>query len=248
MSYLPLKSNIASLTGDIYLRPLTASRPRSAGFADSFTFTPAVEQEPKYAVLDGVRSKIGTRIREKGATVSFIARSLRADMLSIGVQGTAEPFVQDAVTAGSVTATNVEAGEWIDLGAVDVTNVTVTDGTDPIDPADYTLYAAAGGILMRAAHPNVVVGYDAPSIAADAGRSIISILNSAEGFRCEMSIIGRNPEGKRFKVTGLYVALKPAGDTLLASDGQDLTNIELEGEVEIGPDADAPYGYIQELA
>lgn len=249
MSKLPLKENIGSLTGDIYLRLPSAARPASAGYAYNASISLDVTQDPFYGVVDGVRTKLGTRVTEKGGTVSVTFQELRADHVAAALMASSAALTQASATGVEVNASDVLPGELIDLGALDVTAVVVTDGTAPlVSGTDYTLNAKAGTILMRTAQETVEVTFNKPAISESAGRIVSKILGSATGLRCELIIIGRNPDGVRYKVTGLHVALKPSGEFTLAGDGSSLTEITLDGDIEINEaDPEAPFGYIEQL-
>lgn len=251
MSKLPLASNIGALTADTYMRPLNpaADRPYSTGFSHSVSISLDVSSEPIYGVVDGVSTKIDSWITEKGGSVSITFQEGRADLVAAALMATSAALTQTSVTAATLTATNVKSGELIDLGKLDVTAVSLTDGEGPIPTSDYTVNAKSGTILIRADHPTIEVTYSAPAITADAGRAVSAILNSPNGLVVELTVVGKNPRGVRYKITGLRVALKPSGEFTVAGDGKSLSEITLEGDIIINEDdPDAPFGYIEQLS
>lgn len=250
MSKLPLSANIGSLTGDIYLRPLTDALAYSAGFADSASISMDVSTEDIYAVVDGVRTKVDILISEKGGSVSITMRELRTDHVATALMATASALTQTVATAATKTVASVKSGNLVDLGKLDVTSVIVeANSIALVAGTDYTLYAKSGSIVFRGDFEDVEITYSAPAITAAANRVVSSILTSPEGLVCELIIIGRNPRGIQYKTHGMHVALKPSGEFMLAGDGSSIQEITLEGSLKINPDApDAPFGYIEQLS
>lgn len=250
MSKLPLSSNIGSLTGDIYIRPLSDALAYSAGFADGASISMDVSSEDIYAVVDGVRTKVDTWISEKGGSVSITMRELRTDHVATALMATASELTQAVATAATKTVASVKAGNLVDLGKLDVTSVSVeANSVALVAGTDYTLYAKGGSIVFRGDFEDVEITYSAPAITAAANRVVSSILTSPEGLVCELIIIGRNPRGIQYKTHGMHVALKPSGEFMLAGDGSSIQEITLEGSLKINPDnAEAPFGYIEQLS
>lgn len=250
MSYLPLKTNVGVLVGDIYIQPDGAPRPYSFGYSNGATFQPNVESEDIYFPVDGKRTKIGSRTKAISATINLSMGELRPDVVSAAAQGTLGEYTQAAVVAATATFSNVKPGELLDLGVLDVSAVSLTDGEDPlVENVNHRLFAASGSILMLTEQETVEVTYSAPAIASSANRALIRVLTSAQGLRGTLTIIGRNQEGRRYKIVGMRVALRPSGDFSLAGDGDGLQNIELSGDVELNEaDPDAPFGRFIELA
>lgn len=253
MSKLPLSTNMGALTGDIYLRPLLptpADRAYSAGFADSASISMDVSSEDIYAVVDGVRTKVDTWITEKGGSVSITMRELRADHVATALMATTAALTQTSVSAATKTASDVKAGELVELGKLDVTSVIVEAGaTTLVADVDYTLYAKSGDIVFRGDFEDVEITYSAPAIAADANRVVSSILTSPDGLVCELIIIGRNARGQQYKTSGVHVALKPSGEFMLAGDGSSIQEITLEGSLKINPASPtSPFGHLEQLS
>lgn len=252
MSKLPLSTNIGALTGDIYLRPLLptpAARPYSAGFADSVTISVDVTSDPIYGVVDGDRVKIDSWVTEKGGTISITMHEMRADHVATALMATSKALTQTSATGATISATGVKAGEIVELGKLDVTSVSVTDGEDPlVADVDYVVKEKNGVVLFLTEQPEVEITFSAPAITADANRVLSSILTSTEGLVCEVIVNGRNKRGIRYNVR-TRTALKPSGEFQVAGDGSSLSSITLTGDLKVNPDdPESPFGYIEQLS
>lgn len=240
-NYLPSREAVTILGGELYFRPDGAARARSMGHVDAFTWTPSIEEEDVYAATSGVRQKIATITREVSVAISATLKELTVANMAIATQGEIGSYTQAAATAANLVEANVVPGEIIELGYLDVTNVVITDGTTPlVAGTDYTVNAEAGTITVRTAQTTMNITFDAPEILAGT-RQAIEVFANQGGVSGVFTIIGKNKQGKRYKLEGVRAKLKPAGDVSFLSDGSAVQLIEIEGSGIDNSDEDPIY-------
>ena len=230
VSYLPSRENISIFGGELYFQPDGAARARSMGHVDAFSWTPSIEEDDVFAATSGQRQKIATIIKETSVSLSLTLKETTIANMAYAVQGIEKPLLQTAKPGATKEETDVVAGEMIELGALAVTNVTVTDGAAELENGvDYVLNAEAG--VITALKPRAVfdVAFDIPAIAESDGRRVVEVLGSQDGISGVFSVIGKNTQGRRFKLSGVRATLKPSGDVAFLSDGSSVQSIELEG-------------------
>lgn len=228
-NYLPSSEAVTILGGELLFRPDGAARERSMGHVDSWTWTPSIEEEDVYAATSGIRQKIKTITREVSVSIAATLKELTVANMAIATQGEVSAYTQPAVTAENRIETDVVPGESIDLGYLDVTNVVITDGLNPlVAGTDYTVNSEAGTITVRSAQATFDITFDAPEIAAGS-RQMIEVFANQGGVEGVFTIIGKNRQGKRYKLTGVRAKLKPSGDVAFLSDGSSVQTIEIEG-------------------
>jgi hypothetical protein len=232
-NYLPSGENITILGGELYFQPDGAPRARSMGHVDAFSWTPSIETEPVYAATSGVRKMVKEITREISVAISMTLKEATAANMAAALQGTVSNLVQAAQTAANKVETDLTPGELIELGALNVSNVVVTDGAATpvalVAGTDYLVNAEAGSILVLTAQAKMDVTFDAPEIVDADGKKVIEVLSNQEGVSGVFTVIGKNTQGKRYKLVGVRANLKPSGDVALLSDGSGVLSIELEG-------------------
>lgn len=248
MSKLPSKSNISIPAGEVFFRPDGAQRAYSLGHCKKFGWTPSVETLPIEVSTSGKLMKIGEVENKIEASVSLTLQELRPDVLAMATAGKEVAYVQQAITAYLVTAEGAQPGELIDLGYVDVTDVSVmVDGHPAEEGIHYTVLPAAGQVIVRTAG-DFGVDFSAPAITAANKRASIEILNST-GLRGTFTVIPKNETGKRFMLKNFRAVLRPTAEVPLHSDGSAFVEVELEGSAEYNEALPLkPWGELIELA
>lgn len=245
-NYLPNERNVSIFGGELHFQPDGAARSRLMGHIESFTWSLNVEVEEIWSAISGARTKIGERIKEVSAEMSMTLQEASAQNVAYATQGEMVELLQAAITGGAVNATNVVPGEVVDLGALNVSNVAITDGVSPlVDGVDYILNAEVGLITVYTAQAQFDVSFDAPEITSADGRTAINILENQSGISGVFHVIGKNADGKRYAARDLRAILKPSGDLQLLSDGSSFQKVELTGTGTMNPlTPNTPWGRI----
>lgn len=228
---LPAKENITIPAGEIFWLPDGALRPYSLGHTESFSWNPTVEVEDVFVPTSGVRTRIGELEKEVMVSVSLVLKEMRPDVMAMAMAGSLGSYTQTDKTAETLTIEGGKKGELVDFGALDVTvsSAMLDNGVD--DPfaveagAGYTLYSAAGKVVLRA-DGDFEFTYSAPAITS--GRSAINIFNKT-GLEGVFTVIGKNTQGKRYMLRNFRASLRPDAEIPLLSDGSSIVNVELSG-------------------
>lgn len=229
-SYLPSRENLSIFAGDLYFQPDGANRARSMGFVESFAWTPSVEIEDVFNANDGIRTKIDEMITEVSVEISMTLQETTITNMAYAMQGKVVDLVQAAQTGTEILSSDVYPGEMVDLGALNVSTVTVSDGTNTlINGVDYVLFAEAGIVSARKAHATFNITFDAPEITNADNKQVIEVLSNQEGISGVFHVIGRNEKGRRYAFRSFRATLKPSGEVQLLSDGSGLQKVELTG-------------------
>jgi len=243
MSFYPSKTNYTILKADLFGRPAGEANFRSLGNAPAISWTPQVEVLEHFSSRTGVNAKDDETTTQVGAEVSLTLDELTTSNMAFAMQGTISALGQAAATGEVKAAATVAAGEALDLGAVDVENVVITAGVATLAVGvDYDLYANAGVVLFRAAKTDVTVTFDRP---ADTAREVIAMLANTGGLEIELMAIGRSPKGKKYKLEGVFVSLRPSGEINFISD--EFATIELTGSAIAQASSAFPYGRVVPL-
>jgi hypothetical protein len=228
MSFLPSKTNITIPAGEVFWLPDGALRPYSLGHCKKFGWTPTISTLPIEVSTSGVKTKIGEAEDSVEVAVSLVLQEMRPDLMAMAMAGTQNVYTQTAVSNQTITVANVRRGEIIELGALDATVSSVEiDGTSTVEGAGYTLLGAAGQLIARV-DGDYEVTFSAPAILASAERSVITILNNT-GLEGVFTVVGKNPEGKRYMLRNFRATIKPSTEIPLHSDGSALAEIEMSG-------------------
>ncbi len=244
-NYLPSSDEITLLNAESFIQLDGEPRPRSAGYMDSFTWSPNVTTVEKKNGNSGTIETVKSRIQEVEVEVSATLAQTGVRQMAMAMQGSIELIEQTAQTAMVITETDVSPGELIELGYLDVSNVAVTDGVAPLaSGTDYILNAAAGTITVYgSAQATFEATFDAPAITAADDRNVIKVLQETTGVKGVFTLIGANPDGIAYKLEGVRVELSPSGDVAFVSNDGEFQSIELSGKGVRNPAApDAPWG------
>jgi hypothetical protein len=248
-NYLPSTDNLTIHNGEVYFRPLTATRARSLGLIDTFTWEPELDTLEVPVNRKGVRSIAKTLIRQVKVNLAMTLKELRSSNLVIAVQGEEAAYTQSAATSVEVTLTDVVPGEMHNIGYLNATAFAATDGSEAlVDGTDYSFDAASGTIEFLTAQDEFVYTVSAPAILEAAGKTAISILSKPSGLEGIFTVVGYSATGNRFMFDGIRGVLRPSGALSIVSDGEDLTQIELAGEGVLNTaSAQYPWGRIVQL-
>lgn len=229
-SYLPGKQNYSLMKGELFAKAPSESVFRSVGEVPSFTWSPQVETIDHYSSRSGVRIRDAQIITEIGAEISITTDESTIQNLAYALQGTISGYTQTQATGATVSLASVSAGEAIDIGLLDITGVSATadaGATDLVNSVDYQVFAEGGAIRFLKDFTDVEVTYDAPEITAADGRSFVEMLAQTGGVTVDLLFVGRNQQGRRYRVDSLRVDLRPSGSVGFISD--EIAQIELTG-------------------
>lgn len=249
-NYLPSKDGISIFGGEIYARREGETHPAGMGHCSLAEWTPEVEDIEVYASTTGTRTKIDTIYTELGATFNITLQEATARNMALALMGTQTELTQAASTSETLSVSDVKPGHLVDLGALDVSNVSAVDGSAQALTAgtDFIVDAASGTVKILTEQSQIDFTFDQAEIASADARSTIEILSNAAGVVAEFTIIGKNSKGKRYKLEGVMGNVRPSGGVQFISDGSGVQEIELEVDV-IYNDAlpDTPYGKVTPL-
>ncbi len=252
-NYLPSVENLTIHNGEVFFQPLGASRARSLGLIDTFTWEPELDTLEIPVNHKGIRSIAKTIVRQVKVNLAMTLKELRSSNLVIAVQGEEAAYTQTAAVSATFSLTNVVPGEIYSIGHLNISALALTDGAE-VDPevlvlgTDYEYDAASGVITFLTAQAEVDGTFSAPAIAAEAGKTAIAILSKPTGIEGVFTVVGYSPTGNRFLFEGIRGVLRPSGALSIVSDGEDLTQVELAGEGVLNTaSAQYPWGRIVQL-
>ena len=249
-NYLPSTGGISIFGGEIYAKRSGETHPAGMGHCSLAEWTPEVEEIEVYASTTGTRTKIDTVYTETGATFNVTLQEATARNMAMALMGTQTELTQTASTSNTLTVNDVVPGHLVDLGALDVSNVTAVDGSAGSLTAgtDFIVDEASGTVKILTAQTQIDFTFDQAEIAAADARTTIEILSEVAGVVAEFTIIGKNSKGKRYKLEGVKGNIRPSGSVQFISDGSDVQTIELEVDVIYNDALPAtPYGVVTPL-
>lgn len=249
-NYLPNPDNITLHGGELFFQKIGGIRPHSLGYVDVFTREAEVETLEIPAQTKGVRSIVKTITKQTKVTFSLTLKELRSDNLALAVLGDEVPLIQSAATSAAIALSDVSAGEIHIVGHLNLSALTLTDGTDPLVlGTDYTVDMQAGVITFQRAIDEVEGTFSAPAILESAGKMAINILTRPGGLEGLFTVVGYvSGTGNRYMYRDMRGIVRPSGANSIISDGEDATVIELTGEGVLNPaNPTFPWGRILPL-
>lgn len=242
-NYLPNGDNCTVLYADVFFKPRgePGARRRHLGIVDRATITPEVERQDKSWKGSVVKQKTTA----KNATLNLTMGEATWFTFQAALMAAQADLTQDA-GAVSVTMTNVNPGEMLELGAVGVTGLEITaGGTALVEGEDYRPYdPATDFVVMLKPFASVTAIGTAPAIAAGE-RKVLSILANDTGLAGEFTFVGENTEGQRITVDGVLAELTSDGEFVIHSDTADFQAFGLTGRVIRNPNMPQhPYGRV----
>lgn len=244
----PLTGKRSRGGGQVLYREIGSTHWNLMGDVGSFNVNVTVEKEDIYSNEYPTRTLVETSVTEVSADVSFECRMLTDWVRAASVMGSIQYDTQSAQTAATFTASDVKAGQIFDLGYLDVTVTSVTDGnaTTPVPYTEGTHYTIDGksGMLQINAVPSgadttVDVTFDVAAITATDARLLSGVAQDTT-LKVELMYIGHNEKGVRERIKLHNVEISPSGDRPFQSAEQDIA-ISITGKAV--PDDAQPSGY-----
>lgn len=246
MSFIANTENVFVPAGRLYARKLTETRPADFGLTRTFEFDPDVEEVELRNNNNGVDSVFTTRLKQIGGTVNIELDLMTARNLAFWAYGEAAFVTQDAETGLTITATNILPGQITKLNGMNITNLSLTDGSEPlVSGVDYAFDASAGLIRWLTEQSSVTGTYNRPELTASDKKSIIKLMTKAAGVEVVLTCYGTSDTGQRVLLEDMRVRLRPGGPMGFINQDDDFGGIALEGTLvfnDLSPDA--PYGRI----
>lgn len=242
-SYLPNGDNCTVLYADVFMRDrkVPGSRYRHMGIVDKAAITLEVERSDKTWKGEIVKQKTTS----KSTNLALTMGETTWTMFKAALMATEADLLQEA-GAVSVTVTNIEPGEMLELGAFGVTGLELANGaTELVAGEDYKPYdPATNFVVMLTPQSSVTATGTAPEL--DAGdRKALAIMGTDTGLAGEFRFVGENLEGQRVIVDGVYADLTPDGEVVLHSDSTDFQSYSLTGKVIRNPLSNShPFGRV----
>ncbi len=159
-------------TGDLLVRNLAddSARFRPVGNASLFQLTPKIQQVERKSFQRATRGQtLETIKRMDGVDVRIEIDTFGRDNLALALAGSASDLTQAALTDQRVTL-NLPHGQWVELGAYNVSSVSITDMTENEDfllkPEPGMIMALADGSITDGAE--IEVTFSASAISSGA--------------------------------------------------------------------------------
>lgn len=242
-SYLPNGDNCTVLYADVFMRDrrVPGSRFRHMGIVDKAAITLEVERSDKTWKGEVVKQKTTS----KSANLALTMAESTWEMFRAALMATEADLLQ-AGGAVSVTVTNIEPGEMIELGAFGVTGLELANGvTELVEGEDYKAYdLSTNFVIALTAQSSVTATGTAPTL--DAGdRKALAIMGNDTGLAGEFRFVGENLEGQRVIVDGVLADLASDGEIVFQSDSTDFQTYSLNGKVIRNPLSNShPFGRV----
>jgi hypothetical protein len=240
MSTLPNIKLVRNLAGETYFQPEGAGPYQPLGHMEALSTTATPTASDIFTALSGSRVLADTDITESRVSGTAVLRETGTRQLALAFMANEAVYTQAAAT-GLIASGTARMGDTIDLGRLDVTITTITDGTDPLlpGPDGYTLDAAAGMLTF-----NVDTEYDvvfaAAAITSGDNMALIAGLSASQGRVGRIRLVQRQPRGgKRYMWTAM-VRIRPDGAVQLHNDAGD--KITLPVAFDVIEDTTMPFG------
>jgi hypothetical protein len=247
---LPNKTNIRNFSGEGFFRLTGDPFMITLGHSESISTNTEVERDDVLSGISGVPSVIDVDVTSKKVSGTAVLRETGARQIGMAVLAKSESLLQDAASAVIISGAGARTGYTIDLGYLNISDLTVTDGTDPlVDGVDYTLDAAAGLLTFLTDQSTYDATFDAAAIAAENDQSLIAALSAPEGIEGELTVVQRQRKGRRYKWRAL-VRIFPDGELVLSREGTDKATVSIAFEVieDMTKPEGKRHGILEELA
>lgn len=240
MATAPSISNYSRGQGRLFVGPVGVDDAGlvAVGNTPSFSVEVSTTESEHYSSMAPNRVKDDVEVTETGGTVRFQTDEITGANLARALLGATAAFTQTAAEAATKAISAVEVGKAYEIGAVNLSEVSITDGAE-VDPVayvagtHYTLYAEPGVVVILAkpdgAGADIEITYDSADVAADANREAVEILADAD-LRARLVFFSTNSKGRRVKIDIPQVWFKPSGAVEFISGG-DYSTIDIEAEI-----------------
>lgn len=253
--FKPLSNDLYSVPkAQILFQPAGSDAMELIGDTDEVSLEITVEETERYTNESGTRILAKTIITQVDATLNMTLVQLSDRNRALSLLGENLNVTQAAAVGQTLSLVDVDHADKIyALGALDVSNVVVTDGAAVPYTLDthYKLDAKAGFIQFIAmpvgADGDAEIEFDAGALVDADGLAKIGIASKTEN-RGKLIIRGTNDFGPKVMLVLHDVQLRPAGGRAYISE-TDLDTIEVVGRVFRDDNQAAGYelGYEQEI-
>lgn len=222
----PITGDYFAGRGRLYFRLTGATRVEELGDTDDFTISMENERLERFSTQYGTRTKTDTRLLQQSATAQFTLMQNTARNMAM-IFGAEKSFKTQAAATGTYTHNSVATGDILDLGALDVSIVSIL-GNNTVTGAyttdNYELDERAGLLKITSIPLNAtgLTGIDVKflksEITGSAGRLNVG-LGSSPDLEGTLIFVGLDPDNNPVeKITLHKVKLAPNGDVNFISD------------------------------
>lgn len=233
----PITGDYFSGKGRLYFRLTGSTRVEELGDTDDFSISLENERLERFSNQYGTRTKTDSRLLQQSATVSFTLLQNTARNMAI-VFGAEKAFKTQAVVTGTYVHNNVAAGDLVDLGALDVSMISILGGnsaTAEYTTGYYELDSRSGLLKITSIPPTgasftgIDVKFLKGSITGSAGRLEVG-LGSSPDLEGTLIFVGLDTDNNPVeKITLHKVKLSPNGDINFISD--EYRSLPIQGDV-----------------
>lgn len=227
---LPNIKNVRNLAGEAIFQVDQVGPYNSLGHQETFSVNYEVTTDPIYTAISGARVKADIDETEKSGSGTFVLRETGARQLAMASLA-AQGVLTQSAAVGEVASGTAKAGDIIDLGYLDVTINSITDGLNPLVAGIHYTLDAAAGLVTFLVDTDYDIGFGAAEITAANNRSIMNALSVSGGIRGNLRIVQKQTRGgTRFMWTG-YVVIYPDGELQLHNDNGDKVTVPFRFDV-----------------
>lgn len=243
MPITPIAGDYTVGTGLVFFKPKGQAHFEELGDVENFDLTVETEEVERRSNQYGVATLANVAVTSVEASVEMTLYQMTDRNRSLGVAGAKGTMAQTSQTGVTHSITGVTAGAIYDLPALNLSNVTVTDGeTSPISytlGTDYELDAEAGLLkvlqIPATAGADLEVTYDSAAISS----GLVTGIGAAPSQRGHLRLRGVNDIGVKALVDLWDVQLRPSGGRSYI--GTDYMQVALTGRAFV--DASQPAAY-----
>lgn len=246
---LPNVKNIRNLAGEGYFKPAGQTAFVTLGHTESISVTHNAEREAIYSSISGIRRIADYDVTETNASGSMVLRETGARQIALAVLATDATLTQSAESGLTLTG-SAAAGDTIDLGRLDVSITSLTDGVDPLVAGeDYELDAAAGILTFKTDQATFDLVYSCAAISAIDDQAIIAAFSAPQGIEGDLLVIQRQKRGETRWKYAAKVRIFPDGELPLSREGTDKATVGIAFEVveDTSKPEGSRFGILQEV-
>lgn len=230
----PIAGDYQGGKGRLYIEVAGTTRLEEVGDVDDFVITLENERLDRFSNQYGTRTKTDSRLLQQSASISFTAMQMTARNMATAMMS-AKNFLTQTAETGSVTITGVVDGDIIDLEALDVSILSVVDGS-AVPYVVTTMYTVdtASGLVKIIDEPTggdgtAIVTFTKGSITADDKRLKIGG-GSSPDLTAKLVFISLNANDvPQERVTIHSAKLAPNGDINMIAD--EYRSLPISGEI-----------------
>lgn len=222
--------------GRLYIQLSGANRMEEVGDVDEFTVSLENERLERFSNAYGVRTKSDSRLIQQNASISFTPMQNTARNICMALMSTKAFLAQGSASSQTHIVTGVVTGDIVDVGKLDITVNSISDGAPPtgLYPTGHYEYDTKSGLVKILNIPtgvgaNATITYAAAAIPTGARRLKIGG-GSEPDLEAKLVFIALDANSNPIeKITVHKVKLAPNGDWNLISD--EYRSLPISGEV-----------------